>query len=547
MIVLRSLVAATFALHAFSADVPTVETAYTIFQGTPSTEPGVQFFGGIRYAQPPLGDLRWRAPQALDESPPARGVAKNVTDASAYGNICLQQPGTLDWNGQSDDCLFLNVFKPEAAKKGSKLPVVLYIHGGGNYGASARAFPLDKWVRVSNGTVVGVNIQYRLGLLGFLSSHMVLEAGLANAGLHDQRAALQWVHRNIAAFGGDPNHITVSGESAGGGDIVYHLTAYGGTKPPLFQAAIPQSIGTDPVLTPDVYEVCFQAVLNSTGCNTTLDDSAATMACLRSLPLSALVTAVNTKPSTCKYTPIIDGPDGLIPAHASTLLREGRFLRMPVMPGSTTDDGAGFAGNPSGIVNTTEGFIANLRKRYVTLSDASAARMVELYPADKFNSTWSRAAAAWGDTIFTCQDWFIADKVRSLGERRAFTYRWATPDPVRLAASSWAGAMHTSDLFFLSGPDATHAVTKFNPLNDTETALAEEAMGYWTSFARAFNPSTHRLSTAPAWPALGSQSLRMVIDEGDTLENTDSHVEQITEDHKERCRFWNEIGPEIGL
>ena len=164
------LVTASLVLQALAAPAdstgPIVETGYTRFLGAPSSEVGVQFFGGIRYAQPPLGDLRWRAPQPLNESPPRPGVAKNVTDASRYGNICLQQPGTLDWNGQSDDCLFLNVFKPTSAKRGSKLPVVVYIHGGGNYGASARGFPLDKWVRVANGSVVGVNIQYRLGLLG---------------------------------------------------------------------------------------------------------------------------------------------------------------------------------------------------------------------------------------------------------------------------------------------------------------------------------------------------------------------------------------------
>ncbi|TFY63048.1 hypothetical protein EVJ58_g3474 [Rhodofomes roseus] len=521
---------------------PMVDVGYAAFLGNASV-PGVHFFGGIRYAQPPLGELRWRPPAALNETPT---TYKSVTDAQWFGDICLQQPAQVGFG--SDDCLTLNVWKPAHARAGDNLPVALYIHGGGNYYASAQGFPMATWVQGSGGDIVAVNIQYRLGLLGFLASDVLMENGTANVGLLDQRAAIQWVQRHIAAFGGNPDHVTVVGESAGAADIVYQMIAYGGQGEAPFQAAITQSIGTDPIPDSTTYEYCFANVAATVGCP---DNSTETMPCLRAAPLSAIVAAVNGKPSACKYLPIID--EDFLPDYPSTLIREGKFHKMPFIGGHCTDDGSIFVGAPSGITNTTDGFIAALRKRYTTLSNFTAARVAELYPADEFNSTYERAKTAFGDTVITCQDWFIAKKLQSEGIAAVYNYRWNTPDPVQLAKNPWEGVMHTSDLFFLfngtnSGPYPGVA-SSFAPFNVSEQALSTEATGYWTSFSRSFNPAAHvaidastgALSPAPLWPA--STSGRLVIQEGEG----ETRMEAFPLEYEERCLFWNEVGPEIHL
>lgn len=212
------------------------------------------------------------------------------------------------------------------------------------------------------------------------------------------------------------------------------------------------------------------------------------MACLRAAPLSAIAAAVNGKPSTCKFLPVIDG--SLIPDYPSRSIARGALHKVPFVGGHCTDDGSIFVGNPATFVNTTDGFVAAIKKRYTTIvrwlmlphllreecsfripnvqSNATATRMVELYPADAFPSTYERSKTAFGDTIFTCQyvgssgipqvltanmwthrDWFIAQKLQSLGMKQAYNYRWNTPDPVALAAAPWQGVRHTSDLYFL--------------------------------------------------------------------------------------------------
>lgn len=518
---------------------PIVDVGYASFLGSSSVS-GVDFFGGIPYVQPPLGQLRWRAPQPLDESP-VKGGNVTVYDARTFGNFCLQQPAQIGFG--SDDCLTLNIWKPAKAKRGDKLPVVVYIHGGGNYYASARAFPMDSWVSISKGSVVAVNLQYRLGLLGFLASKAIMSDGSVNAGLLDQRAALEWIQRHISKFGGDPNQVIVVGESAGGGDIVYHMTAYGGTGKPLFKRAITQSIGTDPIPSVAEYEFCFANVTATVGCTGTDP-----LACLRAAPLESIVRAINNKPSTCKFLPVIDG--ALITDYPSRLVAQGKIQKVDYLGGHCTDDGSIFVGDPAYLANTTEGFVAAIKRRYTTLSNSSVERMIKLYPGDSFTSTFERSKTAFGDTIFTCQDWFIADKLRTLGVRNVYNYRWNTPDPTQYAVFPWKGVMHTADLFFLfngtnSGPNPSAPQSIFTPLTRAEATLSTEAIGYWTAFGRRGDPSINRpLRSSSKWA--DASKGRLLIQEESATKSA-SVMEKVSAIHEERCRFWNEIGSEIGL
>ena len=262
---------------------PVVNLGFAAFAGNDTTTTGephgpVTFFGGIPYAQPPLENLRFRGPQMLDESI-KNGGHVSVTDARNWGPPCIPEPtqvgigseGTFLYRlerhadiDQGTDCLFLNVWKPTDAKEGDKLPVVVYIYVRldsilleKNYLTYSRrvedfmlglvfylseigtrlksfflqntqAFPLYDWVNQSDRKIIAVSVGYRLNVLGFLSGKELQVDGDANAGVLDQRAAIEWVQRNVARFGGDPDTITIDGESAGGASIVMQVVAYGG-------------------------------------------------------------------------------------------------------------------------------------------------------------------------------------------------------------------------------------------------------------------------------------------------------------------------------
>jgi len=207
---------------------------------------------------------------------------------------------------------------------------------------------------------------------------------------------------------------------------------------------IAQSIGTDPVPTPEVYESCFLNVTRHVGCEN-IPGPRETMSCLRSASVGAIVSAVNNR-GNCKYLPVIDG-DFLLDL-PSRLISAGNMLKVNFMGGHTTNDGSIFVGDPTSIV-TEENFVNSILKRYTGLSEETVDRMKVLYPMANFSSQWERAMVAFGDTVFTCQDWYIGEKLEASGVKRVWNYRFNTPDPVQLDARPWEGAMHTSDLYYL--------------------------------------------------------------------------------------------------
>jgi carboxylesterase type B len=206
-----------------------VDLGYSIYGGSYNDTNNVNEWKGIRYAAPPIGGLRWQAPQAplVNRS--------SVINASAIPNQCPQSDpnvgnqqaaiSTINTNAGSEDCLFLSVYSPPNSQN---LPVLVWIHGGG-YGAGNGQQDLGPIIATNNGSFVGVAIQYRLGAFGFLSSDEVYQNGVANAGIRDQTFALQWVQSYIHLFGGNASQVTISGESAGGGSVMLQTIAYGGT------------------------------------------------------------------------------------------------------------------------------------------------------------------------------------------------------------------------------------------------------------------------------------------------------------------------------
>ncbi|KAK3987546.1 putative lipase [Cladorrhinum sp. PSN332] len=213
-----------------------VNTGYAKYRGYYDTASGLNQWKGVRFAKAPTGSLRWQAPRF-----PNLDLAAPITDANAAGPTCPQHlpsvPGTFPIPGD-EDCLFLNVQAPAGA---SGLPVIVWIHGGG-YGLGDASQDLSLLINENGKSFIGVSIQYRIGAFGFLASQEVKDNGVVNAGILDQALALAWVKLHICKFGGDPSKITIAGQSAGAGSVMYHDTAVNGALGSLlFDKSIAQS------------------------------------------------------------------------------------------------------------------------------------------------------------------------------------------------------------------------------------------------------------------------------------------------------------------
>ncbi|KAG8683652.1 hypothetical protein FRC08_014156, partial [Ceratobasidium sp. 394] len=324
---------------------PVVDLGYAAYAGNSTslagqTNSNVTFFGGIPYVQPPLGELRFRASKDLDERVKPN---RTVVDARGWGPVCVPQPA-VEGSGV-EDCLNLNIWKPTSATPRSKLPVVAYIHGSGFYFGSSSQFPMYDWV-AQDQNIVAVSMNYRLGLFGFLDGTAVRADGTPNAGLLDQRAALLWIQRHISQFGGDPDDVTIAGESAGDASVVLQATAWGGTRAVPFKRAIAQSIGLYPLPLDAEIEGVFNNVTSAAGCPSS---GPAAMSCLRAAPLSTLTKSINNVRNNF-LAPTIDGPNGFLPDLPSRLISQGKFHRgIDLIAGHMTNDGASFAGNPKNV------------------------------------------------------------------------------------------------------------------------------------------------------------------------------------------------------
>ncbi|KAJ7507320.1 carboxyesterase [Mycena galericulata] len=523
---------------------PVVDLGYAAYAGN-ATLPNLTFYGGIPYIKPPVGNLRFAPPQQLDESPNSFLTNADVVDARNWGPLCIQQPAVVGVG--DEDCVTLNIWTPSNATSKSKLPVYVYIHGGGYYYNSAQGFPANDWVARSNGGLIAVAIQYRLGLLGFLSGSEISKYPTAgpNNGLFDQRAALEWIQRHIAAFGGDPNKVTIGGQSTGAGSVVLHVAAYGGEQNPPFRAAIIESPGNDPFYTAEHSEECFGNVTLQVGCASASDK----VACLRKASVRAIISAVNNKPSTCKYEPVIDGH--YIPDITSTLLSEGRFSKVPILAGHTAQDGSIFVGTPASIVTDAD-IVTAILKRYPGLpSNVTDAMLVTYPPASNttpWTTQWERAMYAYMESELACWDYYIGN----VSGKPAYNYRWDAPDPNLIASrGAYVGAAHTSELFYLydgtnSGPSATVAQPVFTVFNSTQDALARQAVAWWSSFARVLNPNTYATAGSATWE-LASQGGFMVADQGINSTAPISAMAPRSEDYPKRCAWWRSVGTTLRL
>ncbi|KAJ6016159.1 hypothetical protein N7540_010750 [Penicillium herquei] len=539
-----------------ASNLPIVDLGYELHQAISfNSTQGLYNFSNIRYAAPPVGDLRFRAPVA-----PARNRTK--VQNGTVGRVCPQavpiwfeyiEPPFLlsilegtQFNLSTDissypyvpttpdprtteDCLFLDVIVPEEvfnrsrssriSSRKSLAPVLVWIDGGGF--VQGDKTQLDPSGLVKRSTVVGdgvvfVSINYRLGAFGWLGGHSLMANGTANAGLHDQRFALDWISKNIHLFGGDRNQVTVMGDSAGGGSIMHQITAYGGqngTSP--FQQAIVQSPGWVPTPDDKQPEQALQEFLKLL--------NVSTIAEARKLPSNKLIAAnayqIATTPywGEFVYTPVVDGT--FVPELPGQLLLEGRYdHNLTVMVGHTSNEGVEFTSPDS--MNSSTYLTTLLKKSFPFIKPNVTSYITDvLYPAVYngsygYNSPFTRVATANAESAILCN----VEYLNWAYENQTFAYEFDVPP-----------GLHGLDVlyvFYNKGQSLVDGNTSgLQVQNETVALIVQD---YITSFAQFGAPKS---SLGPTFNRYGPQN--MVLSIG-------NHTIQPRRDttNASRCHFW---------
>ncbi|BFZ57301.1 hypothetical protein PYCC9005_004352 [Savitreella phatthalungensis] len=412
MFVFFLLVVRAIAQSVQSDQFPVVDLGYARIRGYTEIATSTDAFKGIRYAAPPE---RWGRPMR----PPTQRAL--VLNATAYGPRCLQSAASSGAaidplaSGYSEDCLFLNVFRPAGVTSNDSLPVLVFIHGGG-YGQLTGNLNDTYLASLAGNTqrFVFVSIAYRLGAFGFLASDELKQGGGAlNAGLLDQESALEWVSRHIGAFGGDADRVTIWGESAGAGSVMQQLLSYGGSRNgKLFNQAILSSPYLPPQ--PQYYDAVpteyYYRFVRAAGCANSTDK----VACLRAAPSNILAVASNDVSQTAPYgswafTPVVDGT--FVTGRPSELLLRQVSKQIPIMVGMNGDEGSLFV--PSNITGTAafDLWLSTLLPRF---NGAASVKLREYYPdpgssGGLYTSQQTRANTIFGDLIFNCAGIWLAD------------------------------------------------------------------------------------------------------------------------------------------
>ncbi|KAJ4355672.1 uncharacterized protein N0V89_003692 [Didymosphaeria variabile] len=501
---------------------------------------GVEVFLGIPYAQDTGGKNRFKPPQPLQATPGA------VVDATKPGQACPQQLGqwyapltllNVTKESISENCLNLNIVRPaNSSYKTSSYPVMVWIHGG-SFWVGSNMEPThepDALVlnSVDEGTpIIHVAINYRLGFFGFAKSGALRQEHSENAGLRDQRAAIEWVRDNIRYFGGNGNKITIHGQSSGGLAVGMQLLAYGGEKELPYQRGICQSQALEPGITGNFTRDAMVKVIEYTKCNpgNSSTDSPEVIACLRSKDTQTLYDA-----SAATYTgdiahnigdiwlPSVDGD--FLPDAPSKLIAEGRFGNASYMFGWAQDDVNFFTDtdirNENDTLHFLESYLPNVDPYALTIpgKDQNVREYLSLYPIEDFippsgtpipflrtiigtslTSEFYRTARVFRDILMVCEPILLAKAINKKGKRvYMYSFNQTLLDPIieSLYGIKGMGVVHTSEFAYIYGNLSHYNVSGY-PFNPTKADydLAQRASRSWASFAFSGDPS----HGAPAW------------------------------------------------
>jgi para-nitrobenzyl esterase len=458
-----------------------VKTGSGLLEGVPGKNPAVTVYRGVAYAAPPVGSLRWKSPQ------PAK-VWSGIRHADTFGNVCMQnalKPGSFYQvefyehpEPMSEDCLYLNVWTA-ASSAAEKRPVMVWLHGGGFVEGSGSLPSFDGGAMSAKGAVI-VTINYRLGVFGFLA-HPELSSespfhSSGNYGMLDQLAALQWVKANIRSFGGDPNNVTIFGQSAGASSVL-NLCASPLAKG-YFLRAIVQSGGFMPGTDLKTAETAGVQFAGRVG--------AASIAQLRQVPAEQIQHIAIPPPdgkgaNISRFGPIVDGH--FLPIAPRDVFQAGNENTRALMVGSNADEGTTFI--PTTL--TEDQMKSQIASKY----GARAEEYFKLYPVNSDKQAWEASTRAVRD--------HMAETAIDMGElnkgHKTWVYFFDRRPPGH--DSEHYGAFHSAELVYVF--DNLDSVKR--PWTESDRKLADAMSSYWVQFAASGDPNGAGL---PHWPAFGA-------------------------------------------
>ncbi|OON66241.1 carboxylesterase/lipase family protein [Hymenobacter sp. CRA2] len=484
-----------------ASGAPRVQTANGQLEGVVLSS-GVRAFRGIPFAAPPVDARRWQPPQ------PAAAWT-GVRAAKEFGPRAMQLPLFGDMNfrsaGVSEDCLYLNVWTTAAAAK-ERRPVLVYFYGGGFVAGDGSEPRYDGESMARRGIVV-VTVNYRLGVLGFLA-HPELTAESArhasgNYGLLDQQAALRWVQQNIAAFGGDPQQVTIAGESAGSMSVSAQMAS------PLARGLFARAIGESGSFLNSGFGPVPLAEAEQAGVAFAQSVGATSLAQLRALPAQQLLEATG-KPGSPRFAPTVDGY--FFPQAPAAIFAAGQQARVPLLVGWNSQEMS-----PNFLLGAQPPTPDNFRQAVQQRFGSRAEEVLRLYPAATPAEAEQAATDLAGDLFIAYTTWKWADAHARTGGQPVYRYLYARPRPAMVPAMGNAqpglaggvvkgdakapvapparGAVHSAEIEYALGNLATNKVYAWTP---DDYRVSTTTQGYFANFIKTGNPNGKGL---PAWPA----------------------------------------------
>jgi para-nitrobenzyl esterase len=498
----QTLMAILVSTSALAAGSDRVKTANGTVEGTGAQSNGVRAFKGIPFAAPPVGGLRWKAPQPVQNW-------TGVKETKKFGPRCMQSNVFGDMNFRSDgmgeDCLYLNVWTP-AKSTNDRLPVLVYFFGGGFIAGDGSEPRYDGESMAAKG-IVALTVNYRLGIFGFMAHpELTKEApykASGNYALLDQHAALEWVKQNIAAFGGDPRKVTIAGESAGSIAVSAQMAS------PLSKDLIAGAIGESGSVLAALAPVAL-AQGEEQGTKFAATMSASDLAALRAIPAQQLLEAAG-KQGMPRFSPTIDGY--FFPESPTALFAAGKQAHVPLMAGWNSEES-----NARGVLQrdepTKENFEKSVRRLYPNDPDAILKEYAPATDADVMQVATELAS----DRFIAFSTWKWLDLAAKTGGKPVYRYYYTRPRPKMSAAMGNAtpglaggvirnagngapppparGAVHSAEIEYAMGNLAANKVYDWTPEDYQVSKVMQE---YFANFIKTGNPNGGNL---PKWPVL---------------------------------------------
>jgi para-nitrobenzyl esterase len=479
---LNILLLILFGLGAYAQDAPQVKTANGLLQGIVETS-GIYSFKGVPFAQPPVGSLRWREPQAPQSW---LGVRK----ADHFGPQAMQRAIYSDMvfrsDGKSEDCLYLNVWTPAKSAK-EKLPVLVYFYGGGFTGGDGSEGRYDGESMAKKG-IVAITVNYRLGIFGFMAHPELTKESpnhaSGNYGLMDQHAALLWVQKNIAAFGGDPQKVTIAGESAGSMSVSAQVAS------PLSKGLFARAIGESGAMLANLSPVPLSQA-EQVGVTFANKVGVTTLADLRNLPADKLLELT----ANTRFPTTIDGY--FLPQQPQEIFKAGKQMHVPLLTGWNSAEG-----DYRAILGKDEPTPDDYKSAVQRLYRNKASRVLEAYPATNNEEVIKVATELASDRFIAFATWKFAHMQSQTGDKPVYLYYYTRKrgDPEKSS-----GAVHSAEIEYALGN--LHYNKAFIWTAD-DLKVSETLQNYFVNFVKTGNPNGSGL---PAWNALKGAMPRQVM------------------------------------